>query len=161
MPFCASGSDPTTQQTNATGVISLASPGPAEPGVLPRDGETLIVSAKPDVGAIVITDLHRLVLAERDGSRDADAGARLTRSGIRHTTQAGNAAEPEISVQRKPEPWLYIVAQVAFKASDRAFPFAAWGLVAKNTAGSSCRTTLRRTNRVSNCPNAWSSQVPV
>jgi hypothetical protein len=32
----------------------------AEPGVLPPDGDTLVVSAKSDVGAIVITDLHRL-----------------------------------------------------------------------------------------------------
>ena len=79
------------------GIESLVRP--AEPGVLPPDGKTLIISAKPDVGAIVVTDLHRLVLAEGDSSCGANAGARLTRSGIRHTTQAGNAAEPEISVQ--------------------------------------------------------------
>ena len=91
---------------------------PADPGILPPGGDILVVSAKADVVAIAVTDLHRLVFAQRDRSCDADAGARLTRSEIRYAIQAGNAAEPEISVQRKPQPWLYIVTQVAFEGSD-------------------------------------------
>jgi hypothetical protein len=74
----------------------------AGPGVPPRDRDTLVVSTKSDVGAVVITDLHRLVFAQGNRSGNTDAGARLARYGIRDASQAGNAAEPEISVQRAP-----------------------------------------------------------
>jgi hypothetical protein len=77
----------------------------------------LVVSAKSYIGAVVITDLYRLVRSQRERNCDPGAGAGLAHGGIRYAIQAGNAAEPEICVQRKPEPWLNIVAQVARLAS--------------------------------------------
>jgi hypothetical protein len=81
----------------------------------------LVVSTKSDIGAVVITDLHRLVFAQRNRHVNRDAGARLAPYWIRDASHAGNAAEPQISVQRAPEPWLHIVTQVAFKRSERLF----------------------------------------
>jgi hypothetical protein len=78
----------------------------------------LVVSANSDVNSIVVTDLYRLGFAQRERSCHANSGAGLPCRGIRYTTQAGNAPEPEISVEREPEPWLHIVTQVAFKGAD-------------------------------------------
>ena len=37
-----------------------------QPGILPRHRDVLVVPAKPNVGAIVVTELQRLVLAHGD-----------------------------------------------------------------------------------------------
>jgi hypothetical protein len=73
--------------------------GSAEPGVLPADGDIVVVSAKSYVVTDVVTHLYRLVRTQGDRRCDANAGACLVSSGIRYATQAGNAAEPKIPVQ--------------------------------------------------------------
>ena len=77
-------------------------PRPADPGVLPGDGNTLVVSSESDVSAVVITDLYRLLGTQGERSCDPDAGAGLARRGIRYAAQAGNPSEPVISIQRTP-----------------------------------------------------------
>jgi hypothetical protein len=40
--------------------------GSAQPGILPRHRDVLVVPAKVDVGAIAVAELQRLMLAHRD-----------------------------------------------------------------------------------------------
>ena len=48
----------------------------ADPGILPRHRDVLIVPAEQQVDAIAIADLHRLMFAQPVSGRDAHAGAR-------------------------------------------------------------------------------------
>src|SRR6266403_1959201 len=93
----------------------------AQPDILPCDGDILVVSAKADVRAIVVTHLHRLVFVQGKRGSCPDARAALASVGIGQAIQAGNSAKPKIAVQREPKPWLHIVTQMAFKGPDGLF----------------------------------------
>ena len=92
--------------------------GSAQPGVLPANGDVLVVSPQPDESSIAVTELHRVVLAERNRDRPSDPGVRLIGTGGLSAIKNGIAAVPEIAIEGDPKAWLYIVAQVPFEGSD-------------------------------------------
>jgi hypothetical protein len=93
----------------------------AYPGILPRHRDVLVVAAKAGVGTIVVADFYRLVLAHRERGRHSDTRARLPGGDVLYAAQTRNTAEPEVTIERKPKPWLHVVAQVAFEGADRLY----------------------------------------
>ena len=71
--------------------------GSPQPGILPSNGHVLVVSAKPDIGAVAIAEFQRLVLcdAERDGA--SDTRVRLFSDRVFYAVHACDSAEPEIA----------------------------------------------------------------
>src|SRR5579862_304367 len=96
----------------------MVSVGSAEPGVLPCDGDVLIVATEADVGAIAIAKFQRLVLGDADGSGGADARVRLFGNRVFNAIDARDSSEPIIAVEGDPVARLEVVTQVAFESSD-------------------------------------------
>ncbi len=87
---------------------------PANPGVLPRHRDTLVVAAETHVGSVAVANLDGLMLDQRKRKGPSNARTCLSSGGIGYAVQAGSAAKPEISVQRSPAVQLIeVVTQVA------------------------------------------------
>jgi len=91
---------------------------PAQPGILPRRREVLVVAAIPDVDALAVAEFQGLVLGYWDRACASDARTDLAAGRVLYTVETCRPAEPEIAVERKPEPLLYIVAEVPFEGPD-------------------------------------------
>ena len=89
-----------------------------QPGVLPSNGDVLVVAAVPYVGSIAVAEFQRLVFADRNRDGAAEAGIRLPRERVLDAAHSCFSAEPEIPVERGPQPRLEAVAQVSFKGAD-------------------------------------------
>src|SRR5208283_2919016 len=92
--------------------------GSSQPGVLPRGRNILVVPAKLDVAAVAVAEFQRLVAG--DGNRDgaSDTGVKLAGERIFYAVDTCDPAEPEIAIERRPEPPRKIVAQMRFKGAD-------------------------------------------
>ena len=87
----------------------------SQPRVLPRSRDALVVAAEPDVGAIVLAELQRLVFRNRNRDGASQAGVRLLCERVLNSVHTGLPAEPVIPVKRSSQPRLEVVAQVPFK----------------------------------------------
>src|SRR5215469_2669049 len=95
---------------------------PPYPRVLPSELKIVVVTTKANVGSLAIGKFERLVAGDRHRQCGANAGASLASIGLPNAAQGGRAAEPEVSVNRRPEPlFAKIAAQVAFEAADGSF----------------------------------------
>ena len=90
----------------------------AQPRILPGSRDVLVVAAKSNVRAIAIAELQSLMFGDGDGDGASDAGVRLTGKRTWYAVHTRTTTEPEIAVDRCPEPWLEIVAQVSFKRTN-------------------------------------------
>src|SRR5271157_6016552 len=92
---------------------------PAQPGILPRRRDILVVPSKPDVGASAVAEFQSLVLGDGNREGAADAGVHLTGGGILYTVLTCCPAEPEITVERRPHTGLCkVIAQVPFQGPN-------------------------------------------
>ena len=83
-----------------------------DPGVLPGDGDVLIVASEADVGAVAIGELEGLVLADGKCDGRSDAGVFLFGERVLRAVQDGGAAEPEIAIGRGPQAGPEVVTKV-------------------------------------------------
>lgn len=93
----------------------------SQPGILPRHGNVLIVSAEANIGAIAVAGLNRLVFADGEGDRASDARARLFGREVLYAAQARDAPPPEVPVERQPQARLQVVTQMPLQGTDRRF----------------------------------------
>jgi len=93
----------------------------ADAGVLPRDGDALVISAKSRVRSVAVAEFQRLVFVEPDRTGRADARTGLARFRIGDAVQSNRSPEPEVSIQRHPRSRFPVVTQVSFKRPNRLF----------------------------------------
>src|SRR5271157_3540716 len=91
---------------------------PAQPGILPRSRDVLVVAAEPDVGAVAVGEFQSLVFGYWHRDCASQPGVHQTGEGILHTVHTRCTAEPKIAIERSPEPRLEIVAQVPFQSPN-------------------------------------------
>src|SRR5258708_871562 len=92
---------------------------PSQPGMLPSNGNVLVVPAKTSVSPNAVAQFDRIMFAYRKRSGSSETRTCLLCRGILHSVQGGCAANPEVAVQRDPEPSPgKVTAQVAFEGSD-------------------------------------------
>jgi len=96
-----------------------ASVGFPQPRVLPPDTNVLVVASIPDIGAVAITKFQRLVFCNSNCTGTPEARVLLSGERVFDTSHARSPSNPEIAVQRDPDPRLEVVAQVSFKGSHR------------------------------------------
>src|SRR5438552_1521562 len=96
---------------------SLPLIGRSEPAALPGNRYVVVVAAKPDVGAVAVAELQRLVLAERDRAGASEARVLLSGKGVFYACNGRGSADPEIAIERGPQPLLKVVTQVCLKGS--------------------------------------------
>src|SRR5580704_1162796 len=90
----------------------------ADPGILPRHRDVLVVPAKQEVDAIAITDFYRLMLVQAVGASYSYPGPGLPSFQVLYPAQARDSAEPQVTVEREPQLRLHIIAQVSFEGAD-------------------------------------------
>src|SRR5271157_4084211 len=93
---------------------------PAQPGILPRSRDVLVVPSILNIGPSAVGEFQRLVLGDGDRDGAPDAGARQICERVLYTVHTCCPAEPEIAVERSPHPRLEVVAQVPFKGPNWA-----------------------------------------
>src|SRR5271157_143771 len=95
---------------------------PAQPGILPRSRDILIVPSKLNIGAVAVGEFQRLVLGDGDRDCAPDAGVRQICDRVLHTVHACCPAEPEIAIERGPQTGglLKVIAQVPFQGPNWA-----------------------------------------
>src|SRR5271157_608884 len=94
---------------------------PAQPGILPRRRDILVVSPKLNIGAVAVGEFQSLVFADWHRDCAPDAGVRLIGDRVLYTVHTCCPAEPEIAIERGPQPLLLeVVAQVPFEGPNWA-----------------------------------------
>src|SRR5271169_4372174 len=93
--------------------------GPSQPAILPSHRYVLVVAAKLDVGPVAIAELQGLVLANRDRGRASEARVLLSGKWVFYAAHGRGPADPEITIERDPEPLLEVVTQVSLEGSHR------------------------------------------
>lgn len=90
---------------------------PAQPCVLPGNRSELEISSKADVRAPTVTEFQRLVFAlwHGDRQRHSNSGVVLQRLEILNTIETSSTANPEIAVQRCPQPLLEVITKVTLE----------------------------------------------
>ena len=73
--------------------------GPANPRILPTGLYAVVVATEPNVCAIAVADLYRLVRVKAPCDGASDAGACLFSRKVLYSVQAGDPTPPEIAVQ--------------------------------------------------------------
>src|SRR5271157_186380 len=93
---------------------------PAQPGILPRSRDILVVPSKLNIGAVAVGEFQRLVLGDGDRDCAPDAGARQICEWVLHTVHTRCPAEPEIAIERGPQTGglLKVIAQVPFQGPN-------------------------------------------
>src|SRR5271157_1655722 len=94
---------------------------PAQPGILPRRRDILVVSPKLNIGAVAVGEFQSLVFADWHRDCAPYAGVRLIGDRVLYTVHTCCPAEPEIAIERGPQPLLLeVVAQVPFEGPNWA-----------------------------------------
>src|SRR5271157_2586808 len=94
---------------------------PAQPGILPRRRDILVVSPKLNIGAVAVGEFQSLVFADWHLDCAPYAGVRLIGDRVLYTVHTCCPAEPEIAIERGPQPLLLeVVAQVPFEGPNWA-----------------------------------------
>ena len=72
--------------------------GSAQPGILPCNGNILVVAAISDVGTVVVAELYRLMPGHRDRGGHTHPRVPLQRHGILDSVYACCASEPIVAI---------------------------------------------------------------
>src|SRR3984957_16932548 len=124
---------------------SKASPDlPADPGILPRYRDVLIVPAEQKIDTVAITDFQGLMFAQPVGACHSHTGARLQGFQVLNPVQARDSAKPEVTVEREPQLRLHIIAQVSLEGAD-----------------GSLRLRFRNRNRIGGGVSGEKAQAPI